>query len=561
MTYNLFRYRITTIGATTLALLLFACSGETPPDNLGDGGLMHGTPWLSSDDPGVQPQAAPAPHLAYYGGPVLQSVKITGVFWGAGVGSIVKQGMPGFYVNIVNSPYLDWLSEYNTTKPVQSIVRGSYAGTVTITPSPTGASLTDAQIQAELAKQIGAGHLPKPEANSLYMIHLPAGLKITQGKYVSCISGGFCAYHGTMAMANQNVYYGVLPDIGPGSGCDLGCGRAATQFDNQTSVASHEMVEAITDAGVGLATVYGPPLGWYDGTNGEIGDICNGQQGTMVASGVIYTVQKQWSNQAHACIVSRAVVPSDFSLALTPPNRIIGQHATTTYTVQTTAVSGMAAQVALSVTGLPGGVTGSFNPPSVTAGASSTLTVVTSPTNASVSATFVVTGTGGEKTHTVPGQIAVLTPNTNLIDNGDFESGKLSPFTPSSTAALTTATPHAGKFSVMLGLSTPYTTDGTLAQNIVVPDTGTTVLSFWYKPTCKGTLATDWQQVQLREVNGGAVIWTPMRTCATAGWTQVTMDLTVYSGRSMQVVFQAHDDGKVNTPSWMQLDDVAVLNR
>ena len=55
-----------------------------------------------------------------------------------------------------------------------------------------------------------------------------------------------------------------------------------------------------------LATVVGKPLAWYvDAANGEIGDICNGQQGTITSGATTYTVQKEWSNAAHACIVHK----------------------------------------------------------------------------------------------------------------------------------------------------------------------------------------------------------------------------------------------------------------
>jgi hypothetical protein len=111
----------------------------------------------------------------------------------------------------------------------------------------------------------------------------------------SCVQ--FCAYHGTFVRNGVNVNYGVVPDIGQ-SGCNGGCG-GSTVTNNTNSVASHELVEATTDPAVGLATVFGPPLGWYDQVdNGEIGDICNAQQGTTAG----FVVQKEWSNAAHACV-------------------------------------------------------------------------------------------------------------------------------------------------------------------------------------------------------------------------------------------------------------------
>ena len=60
----------------------------------------------------------------------------------------------------------------------------------------------------------------------------------------------------------------------------------------------HSRVEATTDPAVGLATVFGPPLAWYDPNNGEIGDICNAIQGTSAG----FVVQKEWSNAANACV-------------------------------------------------------------------------------------------------------------------------------------------------------------------------------------------------------------------------------------------------------------------
>src|SRR6516162_8275920 len=171
-----------------------------------------------------------------------------------------------------------------------------------IIPSTSATTVDDSTIQSELETQIADGHLPAPthdtagNINTYYAVFFPHGTTITQGGSSSCVAGGFCAYHGTVAASGSigEVYYGVHPDMQPGSGCDSGCGNAATNFDNQTSVASHEMTETITDAEVGLATTLSPPLAWYDTTNGEIGDICNAQQGTIIGSdGVTYTVQRE----------------------------------------------------------------------------------------------------------------------------------------------------------------------------------------------------------------------------------------------------------------------------
>ncbi|MBI3786436.1 MAG: hypothetical protein HY270_23860, partial [Deltaproteobacteria bacterium] len=252
--------------------------------------------------------AAPLPHLNYYGGHVLSQVQIYSINWGPNVDATVRVNIGGFYSALTDSPMFDWLTEYNTTIRAQNggpgtnqiIGRGTYAGAITITPSHTGTLLHDTDIQAEIVAQINAHVLPAPTADTLYMLHFPHGVQIVLADGSrSCANGGFCAYHNTIARSPQNIFYGVVPDEGTGSGCDFGCGSDPLMFNNLTSVASHEVIEAVTDAEVGLgpAIGVGPPLAWYDATNGEIGDICNGQQGVLAG----YTIQLEWSNQQGRC--------------------------------------------------------------------------------------------------------------------------------------------------------------------------------------------------------------------------------------------------------------------
>lgn len=238
---------------------------------------------------GAQRSAPVGAHLTYFGGPVLQNVKVVTLFWKNTVNNQAQ--LNNFYRTITNSPYFSWLSEYNTASPRQIIGAGSLFRSA-VDANPPAGNLTDQQIQSEISRLIGTRVLPAPDANTLYMVHFPAGISITQGGSRSCVQ--FCAYHGTFRRNGINVYYGVIPDMS--GGCATGCG-GSTYFNNTTSVSSHELVEAVTDAAVGLATTFGPPLAWYDRTNGEIGDICNGQQGQVGT----FTVQLQWSNSQNRC--------------------------------------------------------------------------------------------------------------------------------------------------------------------------------------------------------------------------------------------------------------------
>jgi hypothetical protein len=310
------------------------CSPTQPPANSCANRPRRVFVWR---DANVATQTFPAPagaHVTYYGGPVISNVQVIEVFYGTGsylpqlMPASTPPNMPSFYTDITNSSYLDMLSEYNTAGlgggSNQRIGRGSFGGAFTITPSASnnGSIIDDAQIQNEISAQVRAGTLPAPTLdavglpNTVYMIHFPHGKTITMGGASSCMTGGFCAYHGTLSLSSGRLLYGVLPDMQDGSGCHTGCGSSASTFNNQTAVASHELAEAITDADVGLAIAVGPPLAWYDQNNGEIGDICNGQDTQAILNGTAYFVQTVFSNLFNACIAGGAITANATTTSL-----------------------------------------------------------------------------------------------------------------------------------------------------------------------------------------------------------------------------------------------------
>jgi hypothetical protein len=243
-----------------------------------------------------QPERVSARTLRYYGGPVVQNVAVHPVYWNSSVQN--QSSLSAFYSALVKSTEMTFLSQYDTTSPAQTIGNGTF--TAAHVASQTGTSVTDTEVQSFLTSAFTAGTLPKPTSNTYYPVHFPSGVSISDGSgNTSCVQ--FCAYHGTGTYNGQDFYYGVLPDLSQ-SGCAGGCG-GSTVVNNETSVASHEFAETVTDPAIGLATTYGPPLGWYNANYGEIGDICNGQQTTAVlGDGKSYTVQKLWSNKNSACV-------------------------------------------------------------------------------------------------------------------------------------------------------------------------------------------------------------------------------------------------------------------
>lgn len=231
--------------------------------------------------------------MTYHGGHVLANVKIDLVIWDTwsysndprtGAPLYGTRSVSSFLSNIVRSPLIDWLSEYNT--PQQRIGRGSLEGIYTIHPSAANnpATLSPYTIETVLKNKINAGALPGNGPNRLYMIYLPNGKQIS-------ISNA-CAYHSYTNNNGNHAYYAVMPyNVNRG-----GCRKAIWAMDDLTSSSSHELFEAITDPALSA---------WYTtNTAGEISDKCNWwEEPTFLPDGQIYIAQRQWSNRYNRCIV------------------------------------------------------------------------------------------------------------------------------------------------------------------------------------------------------------------------------------------------------------------
>lgn len=425
-------------------------------------------------DPNAGPIGFAAPagaHLTYFGGPIISNVQVVQVLYGSGsynaqVAGTTSPTMGQFYGDITGSGsgLVSLLQQYNT--PVsggtgQTFGNGTFIGLFQIVPAAgnNGSTITDAQIQSELLAQITAGHLPAPtldatgNPNTVYMIFFPPGKTITQGGSNSCQAGGFCAYHGTTSslLGGKNVLYGVMPDMQTGLCSTGGCGSAGV-FGNYTSVTSHELVEAMTDAFVGIATVFGPPLAWYDQVNGEIGDICNGQQASYTANGTAYTIQLEFSNAANNCVTFPPPSGPNFSITASPASQTVTAGAGTSYTATVAASGGFTGAVSFSVSGLPSGATASFNPTSVTGSGSSTMSVSTSASTPAGTYTLTITGTSGALSHSTTVKLVV-----NLVNPPDFTISV-------SPASLNVTRGNSGNYTVTIGAVNGFT--GTVSLSV-----------------------------------------------------------------------------------------------
>jgi len=226
---------------------------------------------------------AASPQLTYRQGPLIASAEVFTIFWGAAWNSApqneVMTEINQFFDFILTSKLIDQLAEYNV--PGYAIRQGKHTGTTVLLSPALGKSVPDNAIQKMLESEIASnGPFPQASQSTLYFVYLPPGVKAIQGGSGSCTA--FCGYHNDV---NGEIFYAVMPY----PSCS-GCVGGLQPFDALTSTSSHELCEAITDPI--------PGQGWYDDTNGEIGDICAWQTKKVGD----YTVQLEWSNRANQCV-------------------------------------------------------------------------------------------------------------------------------------------------------------------------------------------------------------------------------------------------------------------
>ncbi|TMM40974.1 MAG: carbohydrate-binding protein, partial [Actinobacteria bacterium] len=142
----------------------------------------------------------------------------------------------------------------------------------------------------------------------------------------------------------------------------------------------------------------GPAQQWSVNPNGTISDIQTGHKcvrasGASVVAGSCSGAASQWT------FTPAGTGGNDFALSVSPGSGSVTAGASTTAKVSTSVVSGTAQSVKLSASGAPAGVTVSFNPSSVTAGGTSTMTVATAGAAAAGTATITVTGAAAAATH------------------------------------------------------------------------------------------------------------------------------------------------------------------
>lgn len=282
------------LAATCAAVSALALGASANAETLKNYHIFRATSFES-----LAKQVPPASNdMNYYGGSVFSSVKVISVIWNKDVSQNTQDQIPLLTAALVDSTYLDQAAEYSTkgVKTInghkgtkQIIQRGTYIGQVVLTPHNQSKSLSDADVQREIKKQIADGVLPPRDVNTLYMIYFPDYISINLDGLISCQSYG--AYHfasnDSKIARKTNIFYSVEPE------CDAG-------FNFLTFAASHEFIEATTDNVPTPGSNPDWPQAWNDSQGFEVGDKC-GNSGTLTSNAGSWTVTQYYLNSKHGC--------------------------------------------------------------------------------------------------------------------------------------------------------------------------------------------------------------------------------------------------------------------
>ncbi|MGZ3438676.1 MAG: hypothetical protein ACXVDD_04145, partial [Polyangia bacterium] len=187
-------------------------------------------------------------HLSYGNGALIPNVKVVTIFWGTtnNVQYAYKDKLAQYYDAVSNSAYFDWLIEYNAT--AYKLGRGGLLATFADPSPPAKTTISDTtDLQPYLSGLIDAGKIPKPDADTLYMVHLPGSVTVSGGAAGTTCKDN-CAYHYFFTKGADEVRYSVIPDQNSGAcSTNQACPLSLPALDRLTIVASHELVEAVTD--------------------------------------------------------------------------------------------------------------------------------------------------------------------------------------------------------------------------------------------------------------------------------------------------------------------------
>jgi hypothetical protein len=173
---------------------------------------------------------------------------------------------------------------------------------------------------------------------------------------------------------------------------------------------------------------------------------------------------------------------TDFSGSITPSYQTITPGSSTGYNLAVTPINGFTGNVTLTVSGLPAGATGIFNPATITGGSgSSLLSISTSSSTATGSYVLTITATSGSHVHSTTVNLNVGPAGTDFTDfTGSITPSSQTVRIGSSTSFTLTIQPING-FSQDVNLSQLGTPTGVFisaSTQVIVGGSGSSVITF-----------------------------------------------------------------------------------
>lgn len=222
--------------------------------------------------------------ILYHGGPVIYSPAVAAIYWAAspiynngptpgtaGAGSADGSLIGNFLSNLGGSGYWNINATYydgTGTHVANALAYTQYWAANTNVPA-SGASVSDAQVQAEVAAGFTTGALTYDQS-TLYVVFSGPGVNLGGG-----FGSQYCAYHGHFTWNGNDVKYAVMPYAQdyPG-GCTAGSNISPNSDPGaaaEVNVLAHETEETATDEDLNA---------WYDRRGYENADKCAWNFGT-----------------------------------------------------------------------------------------------------------------------------------------------------------------------------------------------------------------------------------------------------------------------------------------
>jgi len=228
-----------------------------------------------------------------------------------------------------------------------------------------------------------------------------------------------------------------------------------------------------------------------------------------------------------------------FTLSASPTSLSVTQGSSATSTISTSVSNGFNSSIALSISGLPTGVTAGFSPATIAApgSGSSTLTFTASSTATTGTFNTTVTATGGGITHTT---VIPVTVNAATAPNFAVSASPTSlSVAAGSSGTSTISTTVSGGFNSAVSLSATGLPTGVTAAfsptSIPAPGSGSSTLTF----TAASTAAAGTSTITINASGGGVSHST-------------TVSLTITSGGTITQILgnPGFENGSTNPAPW-----------